>query len=473
MPFNSFEDYPMTWRPDRERLTRPLYQSIADLLERDILEGTLASHTKLPPQRELADFLDVNLSTVTRAYQICRRRGLLYATTGSGTFVAPQATVERVVLERSSGDEGIELSVIEPFPMLNDRVLRAASAVLARPGAEQLFAYSDPLGSPAQREVAAGWLAQEGVQAAAGEVIITTGTQSGIVAALIALFSAGDRIAVDPFTYPNFIELAKLLQLRPIPVPGDGAGMSPDALEELCRHQDIRGLYLMPSCNNPTTQRLSADRRAQLAGVMERHSLLLIEDDAYGFLDPDHTPPMAALQPQRTVYINGISTSLSGGLRVAFMTVPEPLRNKLVAGLYNTNLKTSSLNAEIAAELIRSGTALDMVRHKVELAVRRNRLYAQVFPEQPPGPPGFYRWLPLPEHLQRTEGAALEQAAREAGVRLFHSDRFAVTGGEGGAALRLSLSSVEQDATLLEGLRIVRRLLEQSNQAARETVFIV
>ena len=50
MPVNSFEYYPLTWRPDRNNLTRPVYLSLAQLLENDILNGVLRRDTKLPPQ---------------------------------------------------------------------------------------------------------------------------------------------------------------------------------------------------------------------------------------------------------------------------------------------------------------------------------------------------------------------------------------------------------------------------------------
>ena len=89
MPVNSFEYYPMTWKPDKKRLQAPLYLSLATLLETDIAGGYLSAGTQLPPQRELADFLDINLSTVTRAFKICERKGLIYAVIGKGTFVAP------------------------------------------------------------------------------------------------------------------------------------------------------------------------------------------------------------------------------------------------------------------------------------------------------------------------------------------------------------------------------------------------
>lgn len=48
----------------------------------------VATGQKLPPQRELADLIGVNLSTITRALNECRRRGLTSGTVGSGTFIS-------------------------------------------------------------------------------------------------------------------------------------------------------------------------------------------------------------------------------------------------------------------------------------------------------------------------------------------------------------------------------------------------
>ena len=71
MPVNSFENYPMSWKPDITSMIPPLYKSLASALEEDIRNGILKPGDKLPPQRELADFLDINLSTITRAFKIC------------------------------------------------------------------------------------------------------------------------------------------------------------------------------------------------------------------------------------------------------------------------------------------------------------------------------------------------------------------------------------------------------------------
>lgn len=56
MSINSFENYPMSWRPDLSKTTGPKYLALAQLLEEEIRTGRLKGGTKLPPQRELADF---------------------------------------------------------------------------------------------------------------------------------------------------------------------------------------------------------------------------------------------------------------------------------------------------------------------------------------------------------------------------------------------------------------------------------
>ncbi|GAB2535230.1 hypothetical protein GCM10026983_03380 [Gracilibacillus alcaliphilus] len=54
------------------------------------------SGTKLPPQRELADYLDLNLSTISKAFKECGLKGLLSSSVGSGTFVAYDALSMRI-----------------------------------------------------------------------------------------------------------------------------------------------------------------------------------------------------------------------------------------------------------------------------------------------------------------------------------------------------------------------------------------
>src|SRR5690606_11672753 len=56
------------WRPAIRKGTSPLYLAIADALAADIQSGALAPGDRLPPQRALAEVLDIDFTTVSRAY---------------------------------------------------------------------------------------------------------------------------------------------------------------------------------------------------------------------------------------------------------------------------------------------------------------------------------------------------------------------------------------------------------------------
>ena len=80
------------WRPQWNRANRPIYEALANALARDIQAGRLAAGDRLPPQRELAEALGVTVPTVTRAYSLAARRGLVGGQVGRGTFVRPPIT---------------------------------------------------------------------------------------------------------------------------------------------------------------------------------------------------------------------------------------------------------------------------------------------------------------------------------------------------------------------------------------------
>lgn len=56
MQVNSFENYPMSWKPVIDRALKPLYMTLAKQLETEIIKGSLLPGTKLPPHRELEIF---------------------------------------------------------------------------------------------------------------------------------------------------------------------------------------------------------------------------------------------------------------------------------------------------------------------------------------------------------------------------------------------------------------------------------
>lgn len=128
---------------------------------------------------------------------------------------------------------------------------------------------------------------------------------------------------------------------------------------------DIKGIYLMPSYHNPTSITMSSRRRQELSRVIKEQDITLIEDDTYGFMTKDKLPPLATLIPENTIYVHGLSKSLSAGLRIAYVVVPDKYQKLFYATANNITLKIPLLNAEIASELIASGTAKEIIKRNV------------------------------------------------------------------------------------------------------------
>lgn len=458
MPVNSFLDYPMTWRPEKQQLKRPIYLSLAEQLEEDIKSGLLAPGTKLPPQRELADFLDINFTTITRAYGICERKGLIYAITGSGTFVSPNAKLPITISMDNKPKNLIELGFIASFEQCNSLVTDTVREVSKKKYLEQLLGYDDPTGMLHQKMAGLNWMKPLGIEAEPEDITVVSGALNALAVTLYALFEPGDRIAVDTFTFSNFIELARGFHIQLVSIPGDAEGMLPAELDSQCALSGIDGVFLMPSCCNPTTVMVSHRRKKELAQVIRKRDLILVEDDVYAFLTAgiikDYKGAMYQLIPDRTVYICGTSKSICSGLRIAYMVFGKRFRERILKAIFNINVKTSSFDTEIVTELILSGAAHQIVKEKKRLAEEANALYQNYFSTIMPNehPFSYHRWLPV-DTMQTSE--QLESALKDQGIRVFHSDRFLCSSNEKRTYLRISLASANSMPELTQGLRIL------------------
>ncbi len=379
MPINSFFNYHLSWKPDKEKLTHPLFQSLADELEKDISSGTLAPGTLLPPQRELADYLDLNFTTITRAYNLCREKGLIYGVVGKGTFVSPHAAQVLTITDHPDERAVIRMGYISSFESCNRVVADAIRRVTERAYLTDLLDYRHMQGHPHHIVAAQKWLSFCGMDVDYDHIAIVSGNMNGLSIILANLFKPGDAIAVDEYTYPNFMELARIFHISLLPVCQDHAGMSADHLEAICMQKEVKGVYLMPNCCNPTTVCITLERRKALADIVRRYGLIVIEDDIYDELSDTRLASMYDLIPEQTVYLSGTSKALCTGLRVSFLAFGEQFRKKIRYGIYNMNMKTSSLDVEIIAELIYSGDAFSLAKEKHELALQYNDVFDKIF----------------------------------------------------------------------------------------------
>ena len=79
--------------------SRPIFVQIAEQVENDILEGTLAEETQVPSTNEFAAFHRINPATAGKGVNLLVDEGILYKKRGIGMFVAEGAKA-RIVAKR-------------------------------------------------------------------------------------------------------------------------------------------------------------------------------------------------------------------------------------------------------------------------------------------------------------------------------------------------------------------------------------
>lgn len=451
------------WIPDIQKERKgPLYRLLADAIERDIYSGLLRPGRKLPTHRELADELGMNVSTVTRGYREAESRGLISGTVGRGTFVASDAATSTPMVSSEPYSPGmIEMGLINPLVFLDPDLSEGLKRLARRRDPGAFMNYSDPRGLPEHRAVGALWARRYGFEAHAEDVIVCAGAQHALNCCLSGLFRAGDRIATDYLTYPGIKTLAAMLGLRLVPIEMDQEGMIAESLDTACRRNDIKGLYIVPGVQNPTTTTMSESRRDKIAQVAATHGLTVIEDDAYDLTGPAVHLPLSARNPENSVFIAGISKALAAGLRVAFMIVPRRFRRALSEAVLSTIWMAPPLNVELVSMWIKDGTADKVVAAKRTEAEKRFRIAGNVLADYHFAglPTGFFIWLSLPEPWT---GPAFEAKAREFGINVFSAEKFTVGGATAPSAIRLSLCHTPDLIDLQKGLTLIRDILSDS-----------
>lgn len=379
------------------------YKQLVDRFAEDIRAGRLRPGTALPTHRKLAAREGIALVTATRVYAELQAMGLVSGETGRGTFVKealPRG--EGVDLHAVSADM-VDLSFNYPALPEQAGMLRAALRQLAATSdLESLLRYQAHGGRVHERATVARHLAALGLSTSPDTVLLVSGALHGLATTAMALFEPGDVIAADALTYPGFKLVAETQRLELVPIPSAGQGPDLDALAHLCRRRRVRAVYTMPTLHNPLGWVLSMNRRRQLVAMARQHGLTLIEDAAYAFLVKDAPPPLAALAPESTVYVSGLSKSVATGLRVGFVSAPPESIPKIERAIRATIWNTPATMTAIACAWLEDGTVARLEEDKRRDATLRQGLAAEILRglKRVGHPNSYFLWLPLAQDVR-------------------------------------------------------------------------
>jgi DNA-binding transcriptional MocR family regulator len=455
------------WLPTLPEGESPKYLALMRSLREAIRRGDLAEGDRLPTVRDLAWRLKVTPGTVARAYSLATQEGLLAATVGRGTFVAARAPrlgpTQPLFIERDPSEDPARIDLRAPI-LPDVGQAQAFRAALARIGPDIGHDWVDYPSQRAEaplRAAVCDWLSDRVLgPVTAEDILLTNGGQNAIGLILLCCLR-GERpaVLVEDLAYPGFRHAARLARAEVVGVEIDAEGVLPDALEAACRRHGAQVLCLTPEAQNPTTGRMSPERRSQIAEIARRFDLQIVEDDCYSLAE-SNWPSLRALAPERTWHVGSLSKTVSAALRFGYVACPAGMGatgrltaqhsyfalsrpvEALVLDLLASG-QAARLRAEVHAQLDRQLQATVNALGAFDLAWR----------------PGLrFVFLRLPSGWRSSTFVA---RAEGEGVLVRSADEYALVHGRAPNAVRLALPGNVAEADFASGLGRIERLLRQ------------
>jgi len=242
----------------------------------------------------------------------------------------------------------------ESFPLkiikdLNDLVLKKYGGTALQ--------YGPTDGAKILREEIAVWLRDRNIKVFTNNIGITSGSQGALDTIGKIFIDEGDMIAVESPTYIGAVDAFAPYGPTFAEIETDDNGIIPESLEKILKTKKIKFVYLIPTFQNPTGRTISKERRKQVAEIIKKHDVFLVEDDPYNSLRYRGIPldPIQTLAPENTIYLCTFSKVLAPGLRIGFYAAPVEIAKLMVAAKQSVDLHTNSYGQYLAAEYLKTG----------------------------------------------------------------------------------------------------------------------
>ncbi len=317
----------------------------------------------------------------------------------------------------AQGARIIHMEVGQPAAPAPQTALKAAQAALAA----GRISYTESLGIPSLRAaIARHYQDTYDLALDPGRVVVTTGSSGGFILAFLALFEAGDRVALANPGYPPYRHILSTLGCEPVLISTSAQTrwvLTAKALIAEHKRKPLQGV-VVASPANPTGTMMDVDALARLISVAEAEGIRVISDEIYHGLDYAFAAETAANVSERAVVINSFSKYFCmTGWRIGWVVVPETLVRTIDRLQGNLAISVPTL-AQVAAEAAFDGKAeMEAVKHGYEV---NRRILTEGLPKA-----GLNRFLPvdgafyLYANISRFSDDSLDFARRmlnEAGV---------------------------------------------------------
>jgi GntR family transcriptional regulator/MocR family aminotransferase len=389
----------------------PVFIQIATAISDHIRRGVIVPGARMPGTRALADLLQVHRKTVIAAYEELTAQGWLEVRASSGTFVsATLPVVKPVRLDAGLGAQkngpgkagfAFHTDPVLAFPVLKgttalafndgfpdvrlapwDAFNRAYRTVVRQGFRKKLLFYSDIMGEYSLRAAMTDYLRESrGLPIGIDNVLITRGSTMGMYLAANSILKPDDIIIVGALSYGSANLIFQHTGATLCKVPVDDRGLQVDAIEDICRRQPVRMVYVTPHHHYPTTVTMPAERRVRLLQLAQQYGFCILEDDYDFDFHYDHNPilPLAGADSGgHVVYVGSLCKAISPALRVGYVVAPVEVIEGLTQLRRIIDRQGDNLLEAALALMFREGAMMRHLKKAQKTYHRRRDLFCDL-----------------------------------------------------------------------------------------------
>lgn len=340
-------------------------ERVKTFIQHQIDNRVLLAGSRLPSLRQLAEQLDVSISTVIEAYarlvteqRIEARAGAGYFVTGirpSYAFTAIAPRLDREVDPLWISRQSLEANERHlkpgcgwlPEHWMPEDLIRKSLRAVSRSDTSHLVSYGQPLGFAELRHLIAQRMQTTGVTAHPDQILLTDSGTHAIDLVCRLFLNPNDVVLIDDPCYFNFHALLKTHQVKTISIAWTETGPDLQQFRDALIHKPR--LYITNSgIHNPTGGQLSLATAYQILKMVEQSDLILVEDDIFMDFESMAAPRYAALNGfAQVIQIGSFSKTLSASMRCGYIAARQPWIEQLIDLKIATCFNNNQLNAEL------------------------------------------------------------------------------------------------------------------------------
>ncbi len=391
-----------------------LYLQLSNQIIQLIKNQTLAPNTRLPGSRTLAEHLNVHRKTIVACYDELLLQGWVESMPKKGTFihrnlpVLQRQKLESTVVSNLKDNTGFSFYKNPVLPeksskkdkgilYLNDgvsdgrltsidEIARTYRRVCSKKNVFDHLSYGSTYGNDTLRDVLVDYLnATRGLHITKDNVLITRGSQMGIWLSSQLLLQKGDIVVVGNTNYESADATFLNQHARLERVLVDEHGLVTDEIENLCKRQQIKAVYVTSHHHHPTTVTLCAERRIHLLNLAKQHNFAIIEDDYDYDFNYNHAPilPLASHDTNgNVIYIGSVCKTVAPVFRIGYLIASKEFVDEASKLRGYVDRQGDALLELTFADYIKSGDLDRHIRKVMKIYKQRRDLFCRLLKDE-------------------------------------------------------------------------------------------